>query len=54
MVEIAHGIEPSPTQVDRLEGFLHQQAEIYGQLDHRAWADLAHALFNMKAFYFLQ
>ncbi len=54
MVETAHGIDASPMHVARLEEFLHRQAEIYGQLDHRAWADLAHALFNMKAFYFLQ
>jgi hypothetical protein len=54
MIEKAHGSEPTESQLATLQGFLAQQAELYGQLDQRAWADLAHALFNMKAFYFLQ
>ena len=54
MIEKAHGSEATESQLATLQGFLAQQAELYGQLDQRAWADLAHALFNMKAFYFLQ
>jgi hypothetical protein len=54
MVETAHGSEVTPSQRARLQQFLEQQAEVYGELDERAWSDLAHALFNMKAFYFVR
>lgn len=54
MVKKAHGTQASPDQITALENFLDQQTMIYGKRDERAWADLAHALFNMKAFYFLQ
>lgn len=53
MIEKAHGREATEKQVDSLVAFLNGQAEIYSQLDERSWADLAHALFNMKSFYFL-
>ncbi len=54
MIAKAHGSEATPEQLTTLETFLIQQAEIHGELDERAWADLAHALLNMKAFYYLQ
>ncbi len=54
MVERAHGTEASPVQIEALSAFLDQQATIYGTLDERAWADLGHALFNMKDFVFLR
>jgi hypothetical protein len=54
MVERAHGIEPTGEQIAALQGFLAQQAGLYGTLDHRAWADLAHSLLNMKSFYYLR
>ena len=54
MMSHAHGVEPTREQVAALRGFLSQQADVYGALDSRAWADLAHALLNMKAFYFVR
>ena len=54
MVRQAHGIEASEGQLDQLLAFLRLQASQYGDSDQRAWADLGHALFNMKAFYFLR
>ena len=40
-------------QLEVLGSFLEQQAAEYGTLDERAWTDLAHALFNMKDFVYL-
>jgi hypothetical protein len=54
MVERVHGIVPTENQTQQLSQFLESQANAYGKEDKRAWADLAHALLNMKAFYFLQ
>lgn len=54
MVETAHGTEASAAQQAMLSEFLTEQATVYGALDERAWTDLAHALFNMKAFYFVR
>ena len=54
MVQQAHGLPPSESQLNAFEEFLQLQAEEYGKLDKRAWADLAHALWNMRAFYFLK
>ena len=54
MIVRTHGTEPTEAQVYQLKSFLDQQAKLYGKLDERAWADLGHALFNMKAFYFLR
>ena len=34
--------------------FLESREELYGKKDHRAWNDLAHALFNLKGFSYLQ
>ncbi len=53
MVEQAHGFPPTDNQLDALTDFLHRQSEQYGKAD-RAWTDLAHALLNMKAFYYLR
>ena len=54
MVERIHGTEPTDQQIQQLRTFLDAQAQIYGKEDLRAWADLSHALLNMKAFYFIQ
>ncbi len=54
MVEQSHGVLPGPEQTELLQQFLAQQAELHGTMDRRAWADLGHALLNMKAFYFLR
>jgi hypothetical protein len=53
MIESAHGTEATSQQIASLEEFLRQQSELYGECDERAWTDLAHALFNMKAFSYL-
>lgn len=46
---------PTTDQLDRIRQFLAQQAEFYGAADDdlRIWADLAHVLFNMKEFIYL-
>jgi osmotically-inducible protein OsmY len=54
MVESVHGTEPTDQQIEQLQTFLGAQAKLYGKEDSRVWADLSHALLNMKAFYFLQ
>jgi hypothetical protein len=54
MVERVHGVVPTQKQTQQFSQFLENQAKAYGKDDNRAWADLAHALLNMKAFYFLQ
>lgn len=54
MVESVHGTEPTDQQIEQLQTFLGVQAKLYGKEDSRVWADLSHALLNMKAFYFLQ
>lgn len=54
MVVAAHGSEPTDKQLEAYEQFLNTQGEVHGKLDERAWSDLAHTLFNMKAFYFVQ
>ena len=53
MVETAHGEPPTEQQRTKLLRFVERQAASYGGDEKRAWADLAHALWNMKAFYFL-
>jgi hypothetical protein len=46
----AFGREPMPEELaDALE-FLKEQGREYGAEDDRAWADLAHVLFNVKEF----
>ncbi len=54
MVRAAHGVEPNADQLAALQAFIDQQADIYGKADQRRWFDLAHTLFNMKAFYFIR
>ena len=54
MVERVHGVIPTESQQQQLLLFLESQSQAYGKEDSRAWADLAHSLLNMKAFYFLQ
>jgi len=54
MVERVHGVVPSDQEIEQLRQFLDVQAKAYGKEDKRVWVDLAHALLNMKAFYFLQ
>lgn len=54
MVEHAHGKIPSKETTDQLLAFVELQGKEYGKVDQRAWADLAHALFNLKDFSYLQ
>jgi hypothetical protein len=54
MVEHAHGKIPSKETTDQLLAFVELQGKEYGKVDQRAWADLAHTLFNLKAFFYLQ
>lgn len=51
----AFGKPPAPAQLERIQQFLAQQAELYDAADDdlRIWADLAHVLFNMKEFIYL-
>ena len=51
MVEAATGRLPDESALASLAGFLDEQTALYGARDGkdaRAWADLAHALFNQK------
>lgn len=50
MVRTAHGASPSASELERLDEFV---ASHEGN-QQQAWADLAHALLNMKSFYFLK
>jgi cytochrome c553 len=54
MVEHAHGKIPSKETTDQLLAFVELQGKEYGKVDQRAWADLAHTLFNLKDFSYLQ
>lgn len=54
MVIAAHGSEPTDNQLEAFEQFIKTQQEVHGKVDESAWSDLAHTLFNMKAFYFLR
>jgi hypothetical protein len=51
----AFGQSPTPAQLDRTRQFLDSQASLYAAStdDVRVWTDLAHTLFNMKEFVFL-
>ena len=51
MVEHAHGKIPSKETTDQLLAFVELQGKEYGKVDQRAWADLAHTLFNLKDFH---
>jgi hypothetical protein len=46
---------PNAAQIERTRRFLDQQATLYGATadDPRIWTDLAHMLFNMKEFIYL-
>ena len=54
MMEQAHGVPPTEQQATAMEAFLARQSDEYGARDRRAWADLGHALINMKAFYYVR
>ncbi|MEM6473393.1 MAG: DUF1549 and DUF1553 domain-containing protein, partial [Planctomycetota bacterium] len=49
-----HSVQPSTRQVELLASFLEQQTEQHGGSAPAAWADLVHAMWNMKAFVFLR
>jgi hypothetical protein len=51
----ALGQPPTPAQLDLARQFLDSQAQLYAAAadDVRVWTDLAHTLFNMKEFVFL-
>ena len=53
MYESATGRIPGDSHIELLQSFLDQQSELHGARDERAWADLAHALFNLKDFIYL-
>jgi hypothetical protein len=50
----AFGRKPTPVESGEATDFLRSQAKEYGKEDVRAWADLAHVLFNVKDFIFLE
>ncbi len=52
-VKLAHGVEATPQQVQRMQKFVEKQIK-QGASEKQAWADFAHTLFNMKSFYFLK
>ncbi len=54
MVEAAFSHQPGPERLQTLQAFLERQSAEHGALDERAWADLAHALFNAKEFVYLR
>jgi hypothetical protein len=54
MVLHAHGRQCTDQQVRRLSEFLEQQTERHQGNRQAAWQDLAHALWNMKAFLYLR
>jgi cytochrome c553 len=50
----ALGRLPSPAELAEADTFLEEQARVYGRPDDlRAWTDLAHVLFNVKEFIFV-
>jgi cytochrome c553 len=53
MYEIAFARQPTEKELGEALAFLDGQAKEYGRLDVRAWADLAHVLFNVKEFIFV-
>ena len=53
MVRSAHGTAPDQSQLKRFIRFAKQHPEA-GKNEHQVWADMAHVLFNMKAFYYLR
>jgi hypothetical protein len=54
MYQSAFGRPPTAGEAASCRDFLNRQAKLYGKADDpAAWADLAHALFNVKEFIFL-
>lgn len=54
MIRMAHGTSPTHSQIQRMLEFLKSQSALYGANDRKAWNDLAHAIFNMKAFSYIR
>jgi hypothetical protein len=55
MYSAAFGREPAKDELTAATGFVKEQANEYGEPDHpKAWADLAHVLFNAKEFIFVE
>ena len=55
MYESAFGREVTKAELAAALEFLAEQAAEYGKPDHpKAWADLAHVLFNAKEFIFVE
>jgi hypothetical protein len=55
MYESAFGRPPTKAELAAAVEFLADQAAEHGKPDHpRAWADLAHVLFNAKEFIFVE
>ena len=52
MVRAAHAIDPNEDMLGELKDFV--QSSPGGVQSQKGWNDLAHGLFNMKAFYFLR
>jgi hypothetical protein len=53
MYESAFGRLPTDAELADGLSFLADQSKQYGRTDERAWADLAHVLFNVKEFIFV-
>jgi hypothetical protein len=53
MYELAYGRAATRQEMADAKEFLSEQAKEYGKADERAWADLAHVLFNVKEFIFV-
>jgi hypothetical protein len=53
MYEAGFGRLPTETELADALAFLAEQGKEYGRIDERAWADLAHVLFNVKEFIFI-
>ncbi len=54
MYEGAFATLPDENELAAIQQFLNQQAAEYGgALDERAWADVAHVMFNLKEFLYL-
>ena len=55
MYESAFGRPPTPAEVEAATAFVAEMSKDYGKPDHpKAWADLAHVLFNAKEFIFVE
>jgi hypothetical protein len=53
MYEAGFGRLPTGNELDESLAFLAGQGKEYGRIDERAWADLAHVVFNVKEFIFV-